>query len=108
MSHAFWIHEPTRLISSPTVIPHRDMCHEELLNTITRLVIIIALILLLFRAKDWWVFLIGGLLLILFLWWMTPSLEPEDIHVRKEYYRCKNRRNNPIQTTPNIRPRYKR
>lgn len=111
MSHAFWVREPHRLISDFTIIPHRDMQEEEILNVLTRLVIVIAIVLLLFKAKDWWVFLLGGIVLIFFLWYVTPN--KDDSSERIEHYRCRRDNNGKriIQKHDvnfiNIRPRYR-
>ena len=98
MSNVFWAHQPSNLISSATVIPNREMCDEELLNTITRLVIVIALVLVLFRVNRWWLFLILGLLLVVILWYtMGKRDDPPD---RVEHFRCPRTQN--VATNPKI------
>lgn len=62
-----WVDEPMQLVKHPTIIPNTKMSNEELINTVTRIILVVAVVLLILRYSKWWLFLIIGLVAMAFL-----------------------------------------
>lgn len=80
----FWIHNPRALVHDQTLIPSRYMTDEEILNTMTRLILVVALVLFILGIVSWWIFLIVGIAMIFILHYAMLGRKPQHI----EYFRC--------------------
>ena len=69
----FWLNDPFILFKNDSIIPNTNICYEEKLNSITRLVIILFLILYLFGYKQSFLFLLLSLFFIIILYYLKKN-----------------------------------
>ena len=65
----FWLKQPSEICKNATLIPQRNMSDEELLNTISRLIIVVGIILCLFSIYLGLTVIILGLIVVIIIWY---------------------------------------
>lgn len=83
----FWLEEPRDLLARFDIFPKSTDTWEQVLNSITRLVIVIAIILAICKWKHWLTFLVVGIILVIFVYLLKrqDSMSNTFEHFNEEY-----------------------
>ena len=105
----FWLQDPSVLLCEWSLLPNKSMMNNEILNSMTRLVIIVTIILFFSRIGEWLIFFLCAIFFIILAWYFQNYFIRDSEIVNKEYLRCPSR-SNPDHKTPekpkmNIKPR---
>lgn len=67
----FWLEKPSAFFENAAIVPNRQMDDDEILNSISRMIVIVGIVLCIFSLVLGMIVIVLGLLLVILCWYIT-------------------------------------
>lgn len=69
----FWLEKPSAFFENAAIVPNRQMDDDEVLNSISRMIVIVCIVLCIFSLVLGLIVIVLGLLMVVLCWYVTSK-----------------------------------